>query len=139
MNGDLATNFLKLSGFAEPFVESHLSELRVFFGNECAFGHLYAVVSCLRVSDNLSLIFACGQASPDKFIEAELFRPPYFHGAIHRCARRNAGYRTRDIVSGHGLDKCRWQMHLVAPGGEIGNALEEFIELRRADDRVGDG
>jgi hypothetical protein len=67
---------LNLSSLGEPFVESHSSEPCVLFGNECAFGHLYAVVSRLRVSDNFSRILACGQTLPDKFIEAELFGPP---------------------------------------------------------------
>ena len=73
-----------LNRLSKPFIESGLSELRIVFGNECAFGHLYAVVSGLRVSDNFSRILACGQTSPNKFIEAELFRPPYFHSSIHR-------------------------------------------------------
>src|SRR5580704_14408690 len=131
--------FLNLSSLGKPLVESCLSQPGVLFGNECAFGHLYAVVSRLWVSDNFSRILECSQASPDKFIEAELFRPSYFYGAIHRGPRRDAAYLTGDIVSGHRLDKCSWQVHLVALGGEIGDALNEFIELRSADDRIGDG
>jgi hypothetical protein len=30
---------------------------------------------------------------PDEFIETKLFRPCYFHGTIHWCARRDPAYR----------------------------------------------
>jgi hypothetical protein len=57
--------------------------LRVSAGNECSLAQLNAVVAYARVSDNLARILACGQASPDQFIERKLFRPPYFNDAIH--------------------------------------------------------
>src|SRR6516165_3572665 len=75
---------LNRSRLGKPFVESHLSEARVAFGNERPFGYLCAVVSGLRVANYFSRIFVRGQTVPDKFIEAELFRAPDFHDAMHR-------------------------------------------------------
>ena len=120
-------------GLTEPGFETRLAESRVVAGNECALAHLHAVVARVRVSDNLARILACGQTPPDEFIETKLFRPPYFNGAIHWWAHRDPAYRTGDIVGRHGLDEHRWQAHLVAVGGKIGDALDEFEELRRAD------
>jgi hypothetical protein len=46
---------------------------------------------------------------------------------------RDPAYRTRHIVSRHRLDERKWQAYFVAVGGKIGDALDEFEELRRAD------
>src|ERR1700731_1142355 len=123
-------------GMFEPVRETRLAEPRVIARNECALAKLHAVVARVRVSDNLARIFVCGQALRDEFIETKLFRPPYFNGAIHRRARRDPAHRTGDIVSRHRLDERSWQAYCVALGGEIRNALDEFEELRRAENCV---
>src|SRR5882757_6902954 len=69
---------------SEPGVETRLAESCVIAGNECPLTQLHAVVTRVRVSDNLARIIACGQTSPDEFIETKLFWPAYFNGAIHR-------------------------------------------------------
>jgi len=46
-------------------------------------------------------------------------------------------YGTRDIVGSHRLEEHRWQTHLAAVEGNVGEALEELEELRRTHDRVG--
>jgi hypothetical protein len=56
--------------------------------------------------------------------------------AIHWRARRDPAHRTGHIVSRHRLDERSWQAYFVALGGEIRNALDEFEELRRADNCV---
>ena len=109
-----ADGLLLQIAFSKPVFEPDLSELRVVFGNKCSLLHLDAVVASVRVSDNFARILACGQTPPNKFIEAKLFRTAYFNGAIHRCAQRNLGHRTGDIVGSHGLDKHRWQAHFVS-------------------------
>jgi hypothetical protein len=45
--------------------------------------------------------------------------------------QRDPAYRTGDIVASHGLDEHRWRAYFVAGGGKIGDAADEFIELRR--------
>ena len=84
VNGGSTTFPLNLNRLGEPFFESHCSEHCVVLGNECPFGHLYAVIRRLRVNDNFSRIVACGESVPDQFIEAELFRATYFDDAIYR-------------------------------------------------------
>src|SRR5262249_14806048 len=78
------TTFLNRNRLGNPFVESHLSQRCIAFGNECAFDHLDAVISRLRVGDNFSQILVCSQTSPDEFIKTELFRATYFDNTIHR-------------------------------------------------------
>lgn len=70
-------------GLFEPVREARLAQLRVIAGNECPVTQLHAVVTRVRVSDNLARIIARGQSSPDEFIETKLFWPTYFNGAIH--------------------------------------------------------
>src|SRR2546429_5758984 len=57
--------------------------------------------------------------------------------SIHWRACRDPAHRTGHIVSRHRLDKRSWQAHFVAVRGKIGNALDEFEELRRADNCLG--
>ena len=47
-------------GLSEPGVETRLAESCVIAGNECPLTQLHAVVTRVRVSDNLARIIACG-------------------------------------------------------------------------------
>src|SRR5262249_15297344 len=134
-----ALRFGTRGGLTEPGFETRLAESRVVAGNECRFAQLRAVVACMRVSDNLTRILTCRDISSDQFIKAKLFRPAYFKGAVYWWAHRDPGYGTGDILGRHGLDQRRWQAYLVALGGNIGDALDEFEELSRVDNGVGDG
>src|SRR5215813_1421197 len=73
-----------------------------------------------------------------ELIETELFRSAYFDGAIHWWAHRNPSDCAGDIVGCHGLGQRSWETYLVAFCGQVSDTLDEFIELRRADDRIGD-
>ena len=121
-------------GLFEPVRETRLVEPRVIARNECALANRHAVVARVRVGDNLARIVACAQTLSDEFVKPELFGPGYFHSAVHRRAYRDLSDRTGDIVGRHRLDEHRWQAYRVAVGGKIGDALDEFKELRRADD-----
>jgi hypothetical protein len=118
----------------EPGFERRFAEPGIFTRDERALLHLDAVVASVRVSDNLTRILACGKTFPDEFIETELFRPPNFKGAFDGLADSDLAYRSGDIVGSHGLDEHRWQPHFVSLGGNIGDTLDEFEELRRAND-----
>src|SRR5258708_3145194 len=120
-------------GMFDPVRETHLAESRAIAGKECALAKLHAVVARVRVSDNFALIVACAQALSDEFVKTELFGSSYFNRAVHRRAHRDLSDRTGDIVGRHRLDERRWQAYFVAVGGKIGDAFDEFEELRRAD------
>jgi len=47
-------------GLSEPGFETRLAELRVIAGKECPLANVHAVVTRVRVSDNLARIIACG-------------------------------------------------------------------------------
>src|ERR1700720_556013 len=47
-------------GLSEPGFETRLAESCVIAGNECPLTQLHAVVTRVRVSDNLARIIACG-------------------------------------------------------------------------------
>src|SRR5205823_3822660 len=78
------------------------------------------------VGDDLARIFDCGQSLPDQFVDAKLFRASYFDSAIYRRTYCNPAYSARDIVGSHRLEKHRWQTHVVAGEGNVGEALEEL-------------
>src|SRR5580704_6800215 len=123
-------------GRIEPGYETRLAELRVIARKECPLANVHAVIARLRVCNNLARILVRGQVLPAEFIEAKLFRASYFNDAIHWRARRDPAHRTGHIVSRHRLDERSWQAYFVALRGEICNALDEFEELRRADNCV---
>src|SRR5580692_474944 len=121
---------------SEPGFEMRLAEPRAIVRNQCLLAHLDTVVARLRVCNNLARVLVEGQVLPDEFIQTKLFRPSYFNRAIHWRARRNPAYRTGNIVSRHGLDERSWQAYFVTLGGDVRDALDEFEELRCADNRV---
>src|SRR5689334_18443291 len=124
-------------GLFEPVREARLAEARVIARNECALANLDAVVARVRVSDNVARILPCGKSLPGEFIEMKLFRPSYFNSAVHRLAQRDFSDRAGDIIGRHRLNERVWQAYCVALGGKIGDALDEFEELRRANNRIG--
>jgi hypothetical protein len=63
-------------GLSELGFETGLAESRAIAGKEGPLANLYAVVTRLRVCDNLARILVCGQVLPGEFIETKLFRPP---------------------------------------------------------------
>src|SRR5207247_381014 len=124
-------------GLSEPGFEASVAEPGGIVRHQCSKGHLRTGVTRFRVSDNLARIFQYGQSLPDQFVHAKLFRACDFDNAIYRRTYCDPGYATRDIVGSHRLEKYRWQTHLVAVEGNVGEAFEELEELRRMDDRVG--
>jgi len=56
--------------------------------------HRNAVVTRVRVSDNLARVIPSGQASPDEFIQAKFFLVHLLPRAIQWRPHRDAGYRT---------------------------------------------
>ena len=119
---------------AEPVFEMRLSESRVTAGNERGLAHLNAVVARLRVGNYLARILACGETSPNQLIQTKLFRARLFqrcHSGVSPC---DAAQGTGDIIGRHGLDEGSWQAYCITVGGNIGDAFDEFEELRRAND-----
>ena len=125
-------------GLGEPGFETCLTERCVITRHECSKAHPRASVQRVWVSDDLARIPEFGQAPPHEFIQTKLFWASNFDGAVYRRAYCNPAHGTGDIVGGHRLEKHRWQTHFVAVGGNIGDGLEKFEELRCVDDGVGD-
>src|SRR5216684_6337127 len=125
-------------GAPEPVLETRLTKARVIAGDEGAFAKCRAEVARLRISDNLAPIVVCLQAESDERVEPELFRSPDFNRAVYRRTERDPADRFGDVVSRDRLNECDWHPDRVAVGGAVGDAGDEFKELRRADDRVGD-
>ena len=101
-------------GLSEPGFETGLAESGVIARNQCFLADFRSRVKRVWVSDDFAGIFECGQAPPDEFIQAKLFRASNFDDAIYRLTYCDLAYATRDIVGSHRLEKHRWQMHLVA-------------------------
>ena len=119
-------------GAAEPVLEMRLTKARVIAGDEGAFAKCRAEVARLRISDNLAPIVVRFQAESDERVEPELFRSPDFNRAVYRRADRDHTDRFGDVVSRDWLNECRWHPDGVAVGGAVGDAGDEFKELRRA-------
>src|SRR5262249_47864078 len=123
----------------EPVFEARLAEPRFIARNQRLLAHLDAVVARAQVSDHLAGILARRQVAPNDLIQTKLFRPADFHNAFHGCAGGDSGQGSGYIIGGHRLEEYRRQPYIFAIGGEIGDALDEFEKLRRADDRVRNG
>src|SRR5882762_3339098 len=125
-------------GLSQPGFETGLAESCVIGRNQCSLADFRSRVTRVWISDNFARIFERGQAPPDEFIQAKLFRASNLDDAVYRRAYCNSSHGTRDIVGSHRLEEHRRQMHLVAVDGNVGKALEELEELRRVHDGVGD-
>jgi hypothetical protein len=86
----------------------------------------------MRVGGNVARIIPSARPRPDEFMETKRFWPTYFDGAVQWRAYRDQRYRTGDIACRHRLDERRRQAHFVAICGKVGDALNEFEELRCA-------
>src|SRR5260370_7895317 len=93
----------------EPGFETCLPEPCVIARKQCSFTDFRSRVTSIWVSNNFTWIFERGQAPPDQFIQAKLFRSRDFDGAICRRADRDPSHIPRYIVGGHRLDKTRSQ------------------------------
>src|SRR5690348_5283712 len=78
-----STGALIWSLCSEPGFKTRLAEFGIIFRNERSLLDLDPVVARVRVGDDLTRIFPRGKCPPDEFIQAKLFRPSNFHGAIH--------------------------------------------------------
>src|SRR5262245_19981789 len=125
-------------GLTQPLLEADLSESRVAGGNERTLAKLSPEVPRVRIDDHLARVVACAESLTDQFIETELLGAGHFNGAIHWRGDGYPGDCLGDIVGGHRLNEHRWQANRCSYGGFIGDAPDEFEELRRVDDRVRD-
>jgi hypothetical protein len=71
-------------GLSEPGFEPRLAQLCVIVGNECSLAHRNAVVTRVRIVDNLARVIPRDQGSPHEFIQREFLWSAYFYGAIQR-------------------------------------------------------
>src|SRR5262249_38632364 len=108
----------------------------VLLWNERSLTDLRAGIKHIRVGYHLASIIEMGQSPPDQFIDAKLFRPSNFDGAIDRLSDSHPAYSTRDIIGGHGLKHCIRQTHLLAVKRNVRKLFEKFEELGRAHDRI---
>src|SRR6266851_199862 len=123
-------------GLSEPGFETRFAESCILVRKQCSLAEFCPSVKRFRISDDFAGIFERGQAPPDKFIDAKLFRASNFDDIVYRRAYCNSSHGARDIVGSHRLEKHMWQTHLVAVRGNVGEAFEELEELRRMHDRV---
>jgi hypothetical protein len=125
-------------GLSQPGLETGLAESCVFARNQCSLAEFRPRVTRVWIRDDFAWIFERGQAPPDEFIDAKLFRACNFDDAVYRLTYCNPTHGTRDIVGSHRLEKHMWQSHSFAVEGNVGKPLEELEELRRMHDGVGD-
>jgi DNA-binding winged helix-turn-helix (wHTH) protein len=109
-----------------------------------AFRHL------LLLLDNAEhLLAACGEVGSNFRTDSKtklglLVHPgetvpaPLFDDAIYRRADSDPAYPTPDIVGSHRLEKHRWQMHLVAVEGNVGNQVRSPPSMLRAEMQLRD-
>src|SRR4029077_2482977 len=122
---------------AEPGLETCRTDPRVLAGGERLIVHRYAEVTCVSICDDLAWIVGCGQESPDECVESYPFGTGYLDRAVHRRPDCDVGQCGSHVIGPDGLRKGGRQMNRLPDGAELGDSAHEFVELRCADDRIG--
>ena len=91
----------------------------------------------MRVGGHLARIVAGGEEGAGEAVERDRLRPGDLDGAVDRPGERQFGEHGSDVVGRDRLQQGRRQADDVAVGCRLDDAVGEFEELRRAQDRVG--
>ena len=97
-----------------------------------------AEVSRLGVGYDLAGVADRLQKAGDDFVERRLFRADDLDDAVSRRCERHIGDDGSNVVRSDGLEQTGRQPNRVPLRTFVGDAAEEFQELGRADNGVGD-
>lgn len=122
----------------QPVLETGIGQLGPVPGKEGAHVQNRAEVSSGVVKDDLACVVAGGKARCDELVEPELLGPRHLRRGGRRSSDGDVSHRGGDVIRRDRLDEDGGQVDFVALGTGVGDALDEFEELRRVDDRVGD-
>jgi hypothetical protein len=100
---------------------------------------LCAEVAGVDVGRHTAWVIVCAQNATGQFVEPERLGAGQLDRVVQRRADRDIGQGAGDVVGCLGLNEGGRQPDGVGVGRRIGDAADELEELRRADDRVGDG
>ncbi len=97
-----------------------------------------AEVSGLRVAHDLTRVADRLQIAGDDFVERRSFRACDLDDAVSRRGERHLGDDSSNVVRRDGLEQAGRKPDDISTRTSIGDGAEEFHELGRADDGVGD-
>src|SRR5262245_40179025 len=123
---------------AEPVVEPDAAEARVAQRYERVLLDPAAGVAGLGVTHDLPRVADRLQIARDEGVERGAFRPGDLDDAVAWRRERHVGGDGSNIVRRDGLEQAGRQPDGAALRTQIGDAAEEFQELGRADDGVGE-
>jgi len=103
-------------GLSQPGFETGLAESCIIAWKQCSLADLRSVVKRLWVGDDFAGIFERGQAPPDEFIQAKLFRPSNFDDGVYR---RPYCDRTIDVPGGPPFNATLIDAFAINPAGVI--------------------
>ena len=91
----------------------------------------------MNIGDHLAWILRAAQETTDEFVEASALRTSYLDGVIQRLAECYVSQRSSDIFRSNGLESSRGESNRLTFGRGLSDRAEEFEELRRSNDRIG--
>src|SRR6266849_5442514 len=134
-------SFVRRSGFylraAEPFVETDAAEARFAQRHEGALLDTAAPVSGLGVTYDLTRVAERLQIAGDDFVERCPFRTGDLDDAVSRRRERHLGDDGSDVVRRDRLEQAGRNLDDASIRTCSGDGAEEFQELGRADDGIG--
>ena len=93
----------------------------------------------MDIGHDLARIVVRAQEVPDELVQPEPFGAGQLDGAVDRRALGDIGQGGGDVIGRFGLEEDGRQRNRPVAGAGIGDAADELEELRRAQDRAGDG
>src|SRR5215470_14915977 len=123
---------------AEPLVETNAAEARLAQRHQRVLFDPAPEVLGFRVAHYLSRVTDRLQVAGNEFVERRPFRAGDLDDPVARPRERHIGNVGSSIVRRDGLEQPGRNPDLVSIRARIGDTAEEFHELGRADDGVGD-
>src|SRR5215813_5948317 len=138
----MVASFVGRSGFClratEPFLETDVAEARFAQRHERALLDAAAEVSGLGVTYDRPRVAERLQIAGDDFVERRSFRAGDLDDTVSWRSERHVGDKGGYVVRRDRLEQAGREPDGVSSGTRSGNGAEEFQELGRADDGVGD-
>src|SRR5262245_3779786 len=125
------------SGFAEPIAEPRRTDVRFGSRDERLVVQLRAEVASMRIRDDLTGILAGNEDLPGQLIQWDGLRPCHFNRVVERLPKRDVGKRLHNLVRHDRLHERRRYVIDVAVERAFRDPFDEFEELRRFQDGVG--
>src|SRR6185437_16284056 len=122
----------------QPVGESYRAQPCIAIGNERIFGYLSSEVAEARIGDYLAWIVSGFEKLSCQLVQLPSVRPGHVDVAVLWSLKRNLRYRGCDVIGGDRLHEHVREMNRSVFGSGIGQAADEFKELRCAHNRVRD-